>query len=270
MLAQLFDSACRLSPSIRRFLTRCLFQYMSLLDKEALMIFMNLGYARTEPDEELQVALIDDDPANRYCIQMYHHVVSSIDLNGRDVLEIGSGRGGGASYITQYLHPKSMTGVDISERAIAFCNRYHCVENLRFLHGDAEALPFGDNTFDVIVNIESSHGYGHMDTFLREVFRVLRPHGYFLFADFRDRDTVDTLRKELLNSGLTMMKEECITKHVLQALDLDNERKLKLIQDKVPRIMHKVFLSFAAIQGSKMYEALRTGEKDYRYFILFK
>ena len=51
--------------------------------------------------------------------------------------------------------------------------------------GDAENLPFEDNSFDAIINVESSHCYGNVEQFLREVHRVLRPGGDFLFVDLR-------------------------------------------------------------------------------------
>ncbi|GCE21629.1 class I SAM-dependent methyltransferase [Dictyobacter kobayashii] len=270
MIAQLFDMACNLSPNVRRFLIKHWFQYLSVLDKEALMVFMNLGYAPTHTDKEQSPALAGRDEINRYCIQMYHHVAGAVELNNCDVLEVGSGRGGGASYITRYLRPRSMTGLDISENAVAFCNTYHQVEKLHFLQGDAEALPFADNSFDVVVNIESSYGYGHVDTFLSEVRRVLRPGGYFLFTDYRARDAIDTLQKQLCDSGLTKIREECITMNVLKALNLDNERKQKLIQQRVPAMLQKIFHYFAAMQGSHMYKALNSGAIDYRFFVLVK
>ncbi|MBE3561003.1 MAG: class I SAM-dependent methyltransferase [Ktedonobacteraceae bacterium] len=270
MLAQLFDTACSVSPDVRRFLIRNWFQYLSTLDKEALMTFMNLGYAPLDTDEEQPIALKESDQVNRYCIQMYHRVAGAVDLSGRDVLEVGSGRGGGASYITRYLQPHFMTGVDISKKAVAFCNSYHCIENLRFIYGDAESLPFEDQSFDIIVNIESSYGYGHMTVFLSEVFRVLRPGGYFLFADYRNRDAVSLLRQQLRGSGLTIIKEACINANVLKALDLEHERKLKLIEQGVPKIMQGAFAYFAALRGSKMYQSLKSGDVDYRQFVLCK
>jgi ubiquinone/menaquinone biosynthesis C-methylase UbiE len=270
MLANLFDAFCSVSPRIRRFLIRNWFQYLSTLDKDALMIFMNLGYADTAPEGK-PLPLQDSDSINRYCIEMYHHVAGAIDLDGRDVLEVGSGRGGGASYIMRALHPRSMTGVDISHNAVAFCNRYHHVQGLRFVQGDAEDLPFADESFDAIVNIESSYGYGNMDAFLRQVSRALRPNGYFLFTDYRDRgESIALLRQQLHASGLTIQIEENINANVLKALDLDNERKLKLIDQKVPGILRQVFIYFAAMKGSRMYRALKSGEVEYLRVVLFK
>jgi SAM-dependent methyltransferase len=43
---------------------------------------------------------------------------------------------------------------------------------------------------DAVVNIESSHCYESMDTFLSEACRVLRPGGRFFFADLRKYEGV--------------------------------------------------------------------------------
>jgi SAM-dependent methyltransferase len=269
VLAQLFDTACRVSPLFRRFLIRTWFQYLSRLDKEAVMPFMNFGYVSLDMHDE-QIISKDSDSMHRYCIAMYRHVAGAIDLEGLDVLEVGSGRGGGAAYIMRALHPRSMTGVDIAENAVTFCNTFYQAEGLRFLQGDAESLPFDDETFHAIVNIESSYGYGNMERFLQEVFRVLRPNGYFLFADYRPGGQVDRLRQQFLSAGFIVQKEESITANVIKALELDCERKVKLIQQKAPQILHTSLFHFAATPGSKVYEALRTGVIDYRSFVLHK
>jgi ubiquinone/menaquinone biosynthesis C-methylase UbiE len=92
--------------------------------------------------------------------------------------------------------------------------------------GDAQAMPFHASSFDAVVNIESSHCYESMDTFLAEVCRVLRPGGRFLFADLRSLDGVKTLREQFNACDLTVEKETDITANVLTALQLDNARSL--------------------------------------------
>ncbi|MEE4247851.1 MAG: methyltransferase domain-containing protein [Kangiellaceae bacterium] len=60
--------------------------------------------------------------------------------------------------------------------------------------GDAENLSnIRDGIIDILINVESSHCYGNMPAFLREVERVLKPGGYFSFADFRGTDQVNEL-----------------------------------------------------------------------------
>lgn len=181
MFTRMIDVTGRISPGLKRLLVRMWYHYLTVLDKEALMTFMNLGYVDLNPDAR-EIVLKDGDEVNRYGIQLYHFVASALELKGLDVLEVGCGRGGGASYIMRSLQPKSMTGVDIAEKAIAFCHRYYRVEGLSFVQADAESLPFDENSFDVIVNVESSQRYGSMERFLREALRVLRPNGYFLLT----------------------------------------------------------------------------------------
>ena len=53
------------------------------------------------------------------------------------------------------------------------------------MQGNAESLPFPDESFDAVINVEASHAYPHFDRFLPELTRVLRPRGHFLYADFR-------------------------------------------------------------------------------------
>jgi SAM-dependent methyltransferase len=267
MLAQLFDMACLASPTLRRFLIRKWFHYLSHSDEKVIMPFMNLGYASLDPNEE-PLNLLDRDTAHRYCISLYHHVAGAIDLHGREVLEVGSGRGGGASYVMRYLHPKSVTGVDIVQKAVSFCNAFYRIDGLRFLQGDAESLPFDNQSFDVVVNIESSYGYGHIERFFGEVFRVLRPGGYFLYADYREREQIAALRQHLFDAGFTVLTDERISDQVVKALDLDHERKSSLIEQQVPRFLRPSFHYFAASPGTEMYQSLCSGVVDYRSFVL--
>jgi hypothetical protein len=54
---------------------------------------MNFGYRPSDPAIEVLPLLPEDEP-DRSAIQLYHHVLGGVDLNGRDVLEMGCGRGG--------------------------------------------------------------------------------------------------------------------------------------------------------------------------------
>jgi ubiquinone/menaquinone biosynthesis C-methylase UbiE len=117
---------------------------------------MNYGWADLDPEAK-ELHLNENDEAYRYCIQLYHYITSVIDLRGKDVLEVGCGRGGGASFIMRYLKPNSLVGVDITTNAIRFCNQHYDIKGLSFVLNNAESLQFNDNTFDVVINIESSH-----------------------------------------------------------------------------------------------------------------
>ena len=249
---------------------------------------MNYGYASMDdPIEKLNLENIDED--NRPFIQLYHHVACAVNLRDLKVLDVGSGRGGGAEYIKRYLKPITMVGVDFSENTVAFCNQNYTVNGLSFEIGNAESLPFKNNSFDVVINVESSHCYNSMDAFLGQVKRILHEGGYFLFADFRDKKCIDILREQIHNSGLILIKETDITANVLEALNLVNERKTFEIKKrigealdldheckttKIKKIIHKALvkfiLEFTGAKGSNIYKEFQTRETIYLSFVLQK
>lgn len=269
MAGNLYTLFSRLSPKLRGSFFKHWYQFLSRFYQRKDWIFMNYGYAPLT-DQTRKIELDKSDEEDRFFIQLYHQVASAVDLRDLEVLEVGSGRGGGADYIKRYLKPNRLVGVDLSESAVLFCNTIYDNNGLSFKVGNAESLPFPDDSFDIVINVESSHCYGSMEAFLGEVKRVLRKGGYFLFADFRRTETLDSLRENLKNSGLTLIKETDITPNIIEALELDNKRRTALIEEKVPKSLVGFFLQFAGVKGSKIYERFCCGETLYLNFVLKK
>ncbi|MBU2495871.1 MAG: class I SAM-dependent methyltransferase [Candidatus Omnitrophota bacterium] len=244
------------------------YSYASRLDKDAEAIFLNYGYA----DANLKLELRKEDAKNRYCIQLYNHIVASlpVELKGLDVLEVGSGRGGGASYVARYFNPGSITGLDLCRKAVTFCTEHYAIKGMSFVCGNALNLPFQNNSLDVVIGVESSHGYPKIKRFFSEVDRVLKPGGYFLLSDFRNKNSLDLLREQLRGSGLKTVKEEIITPNIIKALDLDSERRENLIKKLVPKVLHKPSMALAGVKGTAVYKSFVTGKKEYLVFVLQK
>ncbi len=266
MFVKIFRQLARL-PVLRRLLWRRWYNFLARRFADSRWTFMNYGYLATGDG---QLALEHADEPDRYCIQLYDYTVSTAELAGRDVLEVGSGRGGGASYLHRYLRPASTVGVDYSHQAITFSRTTHRAPGLSFRQGDAEALPFEDNTFDVVVNVESSHCYGSMPTFLGQVARVLRPGGYFCYADMCAAGDVAALRSQMAATGLEQVLEEDIGAEVLRAMEADSQRKLELIQQFIPRLILDAFTNFAGVRDSNIWRSLSTGRTRYLRYVLRK
>ena len=256
----------KMKNKFRDWLFRVWYWYVNKIDKNAEVLFMNFGYADKFPGIKLEA----QDERNRYSIQLYHQLVSETDLKNKDIAEIGCGRGGGLEYITRHFSPASAKGIDLDSRAIAFCNRHYEIKGLSFLQGDAQKLPLGENTCDVVINVESSHRYPDFINFLKEVYRILRIDGYFLFTDFRYDFELPVLQKDLQSTGLTLIKEEFITPQVVAALDLDDGRRRKLVEKLAPRFLHKTALNFAGTIGSETYNQFVSGKYIYFNYILQK
>jgi SAM-dependent methyltransferase len=256
-----------LSPRLKLPLKRFWYERLSALDHDADMTFMNYGWAGVDGDASLELQPADE--RNRYCVQLYHRVANAIDLRGLDVLEVGSGRGGGASYLMRYLKPHSLTGLDCTARAISFCQGHYRLPGLAFVRGDAETLEFEEATFDAVVNVESSHCYSAVGRFLAGVRRVLKPGGHFLCADFRPSGDVPLWRRQFREVGLTVVEEESLNAAVVRAIALDDARKKALIRAKVPPLLRPIFGQFAGMEGAAPFgEMLRRGDVQYLRFVL--
>jgi ubiquinone/menaquinone biosynthesis C-methylase UbiE len=240
-------------------------------------VFMNLGFVGLGPENE-PFALDPSEEPFRPFIQMYRHVLKHADLKDKDVLEIGCGAGGGAAFIARHYEPKSITGIDLMPVNIAAAEERGSVPGLTFAVGDATSLQFPDNSFDVVVNIESSHSYSSIEKFFSEVKRVLKPGGVFLFADHRPvRDewgsdrTLAALEKQIRDTGLELLNYEDITPNINAATDMLNQGKeFMLTMSGVRGFEQTHFKEILHCRGTSNYEKVKSGEWRYSYYALQK
>jgi len=155
------------------------------------------------------------DQANMYCV-----LVDGTNITGRRVLEIGSRRGGGARLLHKYHKPACYVGLDPDGPRVAIANKHFSREDssssLVFLQGQPCRIPFPDNSFDVVINVEGSHNYGPFRDFLEEVRRVLVPGGKFLIEDFRDCDEeIEEMQEEIEDVFGTSTEAIDITENIV-------------------------------------------------------
>jgi ubiquinone/menaquinone biosynthesis C-methylase UbiE len=267
MLTKIFGPIINGSPLLKRTVWRRWYEFLARGYKQEDWTFMNYGYAdMTDPKTGLtvpQLKLSAEEESDRCSIQLYHQVAGDTDLRDKVVAEIGSGRGGGSSFIARHRQPKSMLGIDFSDAAVDFSTKRHNVPNLKFQQGDAESLPFPDATFDAILNVESSHCYGSMERFLSEVHRTLKPGGYFLWADFRPNTEREAVRAQFRTAGFELKQETNITPNVVHALDQVKDKKQATISRYVPKYLMPAFEDFAGVPGTRVYESFRRGDVEY-------
>jgi SAM-dependent methyltransferase len=231
------------------------------------VLFLNYAFEEAPP---MGIPLVPADEPNRACIQLYHHVATQVELPGKNVLEVSCGHGGGASYLARTLQPKSYTALDLNPAGIKFCQQRHRVDGLNFVQGDAENLPFAADTFDAVINVEASHCYPDFPRFLAEVARVLRPGGHFLYADFRFNDRVADWEKAIAAAPLKLLRTRNINAEVLRGMNLNSARSQGLVTRHLPKFLHSLGADFAGIKGSRVHNALNSGELSYRSYAFQK
>jgi ubiquinone/menaquinone biosynthesis C-methylase UbiE len=262
---------------VRRAVTRKLYDHLARAYPTAEWTTMNYGYAAL-PGETPGLA-VDPRLPEHLALQLYLRLAVALQSDGRlklsgcEVLEIGSGRGGGAAHLARHFHPRRFVALDVSAEATALARRQHAEgAAVEFVHGDAENLPFPQASFDAVINVESAHCYGSIERFLAGVHRVLRPGGRLGFADFvSERHGAHARLLATLRQGpLRLVQVEDITANVVAALAQDEARKRALLD----RWVKGWFRSFAqgayAMAGSAMRRELAAGRTVYLVAVLEK
>jgi ubiquinone/menaquinone biosynthesis C-methylase UbiE len=213
------------------------------------------------------------DHPERFQHQMYRELFERLKakrpLEGRlKVLEVSCGRGGGLmAFVGEGSDGFDVTGLDVAPSAVAFCRRTHGeTDNRRFVEGSALALPFADATFDVLLNVEASNDYGDRGQFFREVARVLKPDGIFLYADSFRSAHVERVHRQLSESGFAAEFDD-ITRNVLEACRLDTPRRRTVLRRHAPLagrlLLRRQLGNYAGLTGSRKYRAFAEGRRSY-------
>ena len=249
----------KLTPKTKRWFWKKWYTVFASQYESSDLRCMNYGYY----DKEFHPQLKAEDEQERYPLQLYHHVASQSVISEKLVLEVGSGRGGGASYLAKTLNPKHYTGIDISPTAVDLCSGFYDQKNLDFKVGDSENIPFGDSSVDIIINIESSHCYGSFSGFLKEIYRVLKPGGKFLFCDFRPANEIGLLLEKFEPVGFKKRGYNDITQNVIEALKRLSKYRKDKIHSKLPGFLHSILEAFAGVEGSKVFTSFENKTLTY-------
>jgi ubiquinone/menaquinone biosynthesis C-methylase UbiE len=99
------------------------------------------------------------------------------DGRGKKVLEVGVGAG--TDFVNWVRHGAIATGVDLTEQGVALTRERLELEGLKAdtCVGDAEDLPFENDTFDIVYSYGVLHHSPDTPRTVREVHRVLKPGG---------------------------------------------------------------------------------------------
>lgn len=93
----------------------------------------------------------------------------------RDVLDAGCGVGYGTAYLAETA--RNVVGLDVSTEAIEYARRRYAADNVDFVVGDVLAIPYADDSFDVVCAFETVEHLSDPERFVAEARRVLKPSG---------------------------------------------------------------------------------------------
>ena len=136
-------------------------------------------------------------PLDPYDLYRYHELLEALailfrkiglaSLANQKMLDVGCGSGGMLWRLQVFgARPKNCTGIDLLSERLEAANR--AIPEANFLQANAARLPFRNDAFDLIFQFlvfTSILDSEIRNAMAREIFRTLRPGGYFISYDFR-------------------------------------------------------------------------------------
>jgi ubiquinone/menaquinone biosynthesis C-methylase UbiE len=158
----------------------------------------------------------DNDFAERYARQHwkmaekfgqeYAQKLASQGFDQGKIIDIGCGFGATNLVLAERFVESEIVGIDLSEPLLELARETAAEANLggriRFEKADVHQIPYPDDTFDVVLNINMVHLVDKPVQMLNEIERILMPGGYLYIADLR-RSLLGFVESEI-RSGLTI------------------------------------------------------------------
>jgi MPBQ/MSBQ methyltransferase len=108
--------------------------------------------------------------------------VAALDEGGLDTLDVGAGTGFSTEGVIEHVDAERVTMLDQSPDQLGRAAAKPSLERCRKLLGDAEQLPFPDDSFDRYVSCGSIEYWPDPGRAIREAHRVVRPGGVAMVA----------------------------------------------------------------------------------------
>jgi len=138
--------------------------------------------------------------------QEYAEKLSSRGFQKGRIIDVGCGFGGTDIVLAKQLPGCEIVGIDLSEpllrQAKQLVQAAKLEKRLKFELGDVQEIPYDENSFDVVLNINMVHLVEDPVQMLNEIERVLVPDGFLFIADLK-RSWLGLIEKEI-RSALTL------------------------------------------------------------------
>jgi len=121
--------------------------------------------------------------------QEYAMKLSSRGFQKGRIIDIGCGFGATNLVLAKRLVDSEIVGIDLSEPLLRLARRAaeaaNVGERVRYEKADVHQIPYEDNSFDVVINVNMVHLVEEPIQMLNEIERVLVPGGFLFIADLR-------------------------------------------------------------------------------------
>jgi ubiquinone/menaquinone biosynthesis C-methylase UbiE len=132
-------------------------------------------------------------PIQVYTDRLEREAMAPFVVDARDILDLGCGEGRVTRWLAQVKRDQggsfTVQGADFSPDMIAQAQALNGDLPATYRVGDAMALPYADESFDLVVSCTAPNNFPSLDGALDEIRRVLRPGGVFLATIINGQET---------------------------------------------------------------------------------
>jgi ubiquinone/menaquinone biosynthesis C-methylase UbiE len=123
-------------------------------------------------------------------------------------LDVGCGNGAAAMLVAARFG-MNVVGVDVDAQQIELARAASGDRaDACFVTADATCLPFGNGRFDIVATNKTTHHVPQWPSALAEMRRVLKPHGYLVYADLTAPTWLAWVLKPLAGHASVFTEEE--------------------------------------------------------------
>src|SRR6267378_2085663 len=151
---------------------------------------MNMRETSPTPDEKLQhefnrwAQAGEAEKMENHHLDITEKTLRLMNLRpGERALDLGCGSGWATRLLSRLVGDEpegfgQVVGLDVSDEMIRQARAAsRDFENILYVWGSAQQIPWEENFFDKVLSVESFYYYADQDRTLTELFRVMAPHG---------------------------------------------------------------------------------------------
>ena len=191
------------------------------------------------------------------------------------VLDVCSGMGGPARYLA-WKTGCDVTGLDLTASRVEGATELTRLAGLsgpvRFVHGNALAMPFEDASFTLAIAQESFAHIPDKPRLMAECARVLRPAGRLVFSDILHRGSLSADDMQRLSDGMTFSEIATVEGYVehLRSCGMEVVRRVDLTEEWT-RILVERLAMYRSLESQKVQRLGRAHferyDRAYEHFV---